>query len=62
MLPMQPEYQISRETEKKRCLIIVRNMGLKIHSPLGPGVLRVKERNIKETFVFLSFREDKQVN
>lgn len=37
-------------------------MGLKICFPLGPGVLRVKDRNIKETFVFLSFREDKQVD
>ena len=57
MLLRGPNDQLSGEIEKG-CLIVVRNIGLKVHPLLGPGVLRVKERNVKGTFDFLSFREE----
>lgn len=57
MLLRGPGDQLSGEIEKG-CLIVVRNIRLKIHCLLGPGILRVKERNVKGTFDFLSFREE----
>lgn len=42
------------ETEEG-CLVRTRNMELEIHFPLGPGVPRAKERNVKRTYDFLSF-------
>lgn len=58
MVPRGPDHQLSGETEKGY-LIGVRNLELKIPSPLGPGVLRVKERNVKRSCDSLSFRREK---
>lgn len=46
---------IRGETEEG-CLVRARNMELEIHFPLGPGVPRAKERHVKRTYDFLSFR------